>query len=285
MATGILNSAPTVGAIAAPLFVPLVAAKFGWRGAFVVTGAFEIAWLVVWWLFYFQPEVHPRITPAELALIEKGRPAGKRKVVAITKLLRYRQTWAYVAGKVFADPAWFFYLFWLPKFLAQEHGLRGTAVIPYLATVYIFCGIGSAIGGYVSSALIRHGWSVNWARKIAMGTSAAIMPVVIVASKVRDPWTAVLLIGITLAAHQSWSTMVYTMGTDLFPSQAMASVTGFAGAMGSGATILFAEITGRVLQSNPSLYLPMFIACGAMYMLSLTLIHLLVPRFERAVID
>jgi MFS transporter, ACS family, hexuronate transporter len=281
-ATGILNGGPTIGAIAAPVFVPLVAAKFGWRGAFVVTGAFEIAWLIAWWRFYYPPATHPRITPGELAYIRKFRPQPAKERVSIRRLLGYRQTWACAAGKVLADPAWFFYLFWLPKFLAQEHGLRGTAVSPYLATVYILCGLGSAIGGYVSSALIRRGFTVNVARKTTMAVSAAIMPVVILASQVRDPWTAVLLIGLALAAHQSWSTLVYSMTTDLFPSQAMASATGLAGALGSGSTILFAEITGRVLQANPNLYLPLFVACGTMYLLSFLVIQLLVPHLEPA---
>ena len=284
-ATGLLNSGPTIGAIAAPLLVPLIAAKLGWKGAFVVTGVIGIPWVFAWWKFYHPPAVHPNITPEELAHIQSDRPAIVEHRVTLRKLLRYRQTWACAAGKVLADPAWFFYLFWLPKFLAQEHGLRGTAVSPYLATVYILCGIGSTIGGYGSSFLLRRGWSLNASRKLVMGVSAGIMPIVILAGRVRDPWTAVLLIGVTLAAHQSWSTMMYSTNTDLFPSQATASVTGLVGALGSASTILFAEITGRVLERDPNLYLPMFIACGTMYMLALAIIHLLVPRFEPAKLD
>lgn len=284
-ATGILNSGPTIGAIAAPLLVPLIAAKLGWRGAFVITGVLGIPWVFAWWKFYHPPAVHPNITPEELAHIQSGRTTIVEHRVSFGRLLGYRQTWACAAGKVLADPAWFFYLFWLPKFLAQEHGLRGTAVTPYLATVYVFCGVGSTIGGYGSSLLLRCGWSLNASRKLVMGVSAGIMPIVILAARVRDPWTAVLLIGVTLAAHQSWSTMMYSTNTDLFPSQATASVTGLVGALGSGSTILFAEITGRVLQRDPNLYLPMFIACGTMYMLALAIIHLLVPRFEPAKLD
>jgi ACS family hexuronate transporter-like MFS transporter len=284
-ATGLLNSGPTIGAIAAPLLVPLIAAKFGWKGAFVLTGVLGIPWVFAWWKFYDSPAVHPRITPEELAHIQGDRPTIVDHRVSLRKLLGYRQTWACAAGKVLADPAWFFYLFWLPKFLAQEHGLRGTAVSPYLATVYVFCGVGSAIGGYGSSFLLRRGWSLNASRKLVMGVSAGIMPVVILAANVRDPWTAVLLIGVTLAAHQSWSTMMYSTNTDLFPSQATASVTGLVGALGSASTILFAEITGRILQRDPNLYMPMFIACGTMYMLALAIIHLLVPRFEPAKLD
>ena len=285
LATGMLNGGPTVGAIAAPVFVPLVAARFGWRGAFVATGAFEMAWLVVWWKFYHAPDRHPEITQEELAFIAEGRAKTSVQRVPLFWLLHFRQTWAYAAGKVLADPAWFFYLFWLPKFLAQEHGLRGTAVIPYLTTVYVFCGVGSVLGGYLSSSLIKRGWSVNRSRKAAMSVSAAVMPIVILAGRAQNPWSAVVMIGVTLAAHQSWSTLVYSMGTDLFPSQAMASVTGFASALGSGSTILFAEIAGRILQRDPNYYLPMFIACGTMYMLSLLIIHLLVPKFDRAATD
>jgi MFS transporter, ACS family, hexuronate transporter len=285
LATGILNSGPTVGAIAAPIFVPLVAAHWGWRGAFVVTGVFEAAWLVAWWRLYHKPEVHPLLEAGELSLIQAGRSTAPKEHVSYARLLGCSQTWAYVAGKVLADPAWYFYLFWLPKFLAQEHGLRGTAVIPYLATVYIFCGIGSALGGYLSSFLIQRGWTVNRARKTAMGVSALGMPIVIVAAQARDPWTAVLLIGLTVALHQSWSTQIFTVGTDLFPSRAMASATGLATALGSAATILFAEITGRVLQHNPSAYMPMFIACGLMYLVAWVVIHLLAPGLSPAKID
>jgi MFS transporter, ACS family, hexuronate transporter len=281
-ATGILNSGPTIGAIVAPLFVPFVAARFGWRGAFVATGAFELAWLFAWWKFYYQPQLHPSITPEELAYVQRDRQIVAKEHASLRTLLGFKQTWACAVGKGLADPAWYFYLFWLPKFLAQEHGLKGTAVSPYLAAVYICCGIGSAAGGYASSSLIRRGCSVNAARKIAMGVSAGIMPMVILASRVEDSWTAVLLIGVTLAAHQSWSTLVYSMCTDLFPSKAMASVTGLAGALGSASTVLFSEITGRVLQNDPSHYLPLFIACGTMYMVAFLIIQLLVPRMEPA---
>jgi ACS family hexuronate transporter-like MFS transporter len=247
-----------------------------------LTGALAVPWLVVWLKLYHPPEVHPRISVEELAWIRKGRAKVAVQRFSILKLIRYRQTWAYVAGKVFADPAWFFYLFWLPKFLAQEHGITGTAVIPYLSTVYILCGVGSMLGGLGSSALIRRGWTVNRSRKTALGVSAALMPLVIFAGHSHDTWTAVSLIGLTLAAHQNWSTTMYTMSTDLFPSQAVASATGFAGALGSLSTILFAEITGRVLQHDPHAYLPLFIACGTMYSLSFGLIHLFSPRLVPA---
>lgn len=285
LATGIFNGAPTVGAIVAPVIVPLVAANYGWRATFVFTGAAGLVWLVAWWALYQRPETHPRITPQELELIQEGRGVARPDSVPLARLLRCRQTWAFTVGKVLADPAWFFYLFWLPKFLDQEHGLRGTAVIPFLTLVYVFSGVGSAIGGYVSSALIRRGWTVNWARKAPMAVSAVMMPVVILAVQTRDPWTAVIVVGVATAAHQSWSSLVFTIAGDMFPSRAVASVTGLGGGLGSVATILFAEITGRILEYDAGLYLPMFVACGTMYLVSLVVIHLLVPKLAPAAVD
>jgi len=186
---------------------------------------------------------------------------------------------------VFADPAWFFYLYWLPKFLAQDHGIYGTAITPFLTAVYVMTGIGSGTGGYISSFLIRRGWTVNWSRKTTMGASAIIMPVVIVAATVHNTWVSVLLIGLALAAHQSWSSTVFTLGTDLFPRQAVGAATGIAGALGSFATIIFAETTGRILQHDPKAYLPMFVACGLMYLVALAIIHLLAPRLQPITLD
>ena len=269
LAAGLLNSGPTMGAIIAPILVPLVAAHFGWRGAFVLTGTLGLPWLAAWlWL--------NRRTPGQ------GSAAGQAQAHRIPwrRLLALRQTWAYAVGKLLADPAWFFYLFWLPKFLLRQHGLSGTAIIPYLTTVYLLTGLGSISGGFCSSFLLRRGMSLNASRKTTLAISACFMPVVIIAAQLTNPWAAVLLIGLVTAAHQSWSSLIFTVGTDLFPVQAMASATGIAGALGSFSTILFAELTGRILNANPYAYLPMFVACGFMYLIALGILHLLSPRLE-----
>jgi ACS family hexuronate transporter-like MFS transporter len=276
LAIGILNCGPTVGAIAGPILVPLAAARFGWRGTFVITGALGVVWIAAWLVLYRGSHAGRR--ERGLIVADPLRDSG----VSWLRLLGCRQMWAYGAGKLLADPAWFFYLFWLPKFLSQDHGLRGTALIPYLTTVYVLTGVGSICGGFLSSSLIRHGWSVNRSRKATMAASALAMPIVIVAARTQDPWTCVLLIGVAMAAHQSWSSMVFTLGTDLFPTKATAAATGIAGAMGSFATILFAETAGRVLEHDPSAYFPMFVACGLMYLVALGIIQLLAPRMEPA---
>jgi len=269
LAAGLLNSGPTMGAILAPIIVPVVAAHYGWRGAFVLTGILGLPWLAAWLWFN-------RLTPRE----GSATALTRANQIPWRRLLSLRQTWAYAVGKLLADPAWFFYLFWLPKFLAQQHNLRGTAIIPYLTTVYLLTGLGSISGGLCSGFLLRRGMSLNASRKTTLAISACFMPVVIIAAQLTNPWAAVLLIGLVTAAHQSWSSLIFTLGTDLFPSKAMASATGIAGALGSFSTILFAEVTGRILNVNPHAYLPMFIACGFMYLVALGIIHLLSPRLE-----
>jgi ACS family hexuronate transporter-like MFS transporter len=281
-ATGIFNGGPTVGAIAAPLLVPVIAAAFGWQGAFILTGAVGLLWVVGWWWLYYRPEVHPRITREELVYIQEGAGAPTVQKVPWLALLKYRQTWAYAVGKMLPDPVWWFFLFWLPKFLAQNFGIHGKDQMMPLAFVYVMAGIGSVIGGYSSSALIKRGWSVNKARKTTFATIALAMPVVIIAAFTRDAWTAVLVIGIGTGLHQAFSTTVFTFASDMFPSRAVGSVIGMGGALAGVVSMVAAEYTGRILQANPGDYLPMFVVAGTAYMAALLIIQVLVPNLEPA---
>jgi ACS family hexuronate transporter-like MFS transporter len=185
-------------------------------------------------------------------------------------------------GKLLTDPVWWFYLFWLPKFLAQEHGVRGVALIPYLTTVYIVADIGSVAGGYLSSALIKRGWTVNAARKTTLAIFAALIPSVIIAPQVRSAWVAVALIGLATSCHQAWSANLFTLASDMFPRRAVGTAVGFGGFAGGVGGILIAEFAGRVLQADPSYYQPMFIVTGLAYFVALAVIHLLAPRLEPA---
>lgn len=280
LATGVFNGGTNVGAIAAPILVPLLAARFGWQGAFVATGALGFLWLAAWWILYQTPERHPRLAPAELAWIRSGTTERASPPAPWRALLATRQLWAVAAAKLLTDPVWWFYLFWLPKFLDREHGLRDTAIIPYLTTVYVISDLGSIFGGYLSSALLARGWSVNAARKTALALFAALMPVVIFAARARDPWLAVTLIGIAAGCHQAWSANVYTLVTDLFPRRAVGGAMGLAGAAGGFGGILIAEFAGRVLQRDPGWYQPMFVVAGLAYLLALALVQVLSPRLE-----
>jgi ACS family hexuronate transporter-like MFS transporter len=279
-ATGIFNSGTNIGAIVAPIVVPLLAATWGWRSAFIVTGAIGFVWLAAWWAFYHSVQDHPHLQPGERAFIKDGAEEAVTSKVALTEVLGYRQLWAFALGKMLTDPVWWFYLFWLPKFLASEHNIRGTALIPYLTTVYIIADIGSIFGGYLSSALIKRGWSVNRARKTAMGIFAATIPVVIIASQTKSAWTAVLLIGLATACHQGWSANIFTLASDMFPRRAVGTVVGFGGFAGGVGGILIAEFAGRVLNRDPSYYLPMFIVGGTIYLVALAVVHMLAPKLE-----
>jgi MFS transporter, ACS family, hexuronate transporter len=282
LATGIFNAGTNVGAVVAPIAVPLIAATWGWRPAFVLTGAIGFAWLVTWWFLYYPADRHPHLQPAERNFIRDGADEPVTEKTPLRRVLGFRQLWAFSMGKLLTDPIWWFYLFWLPKFLAQEHGIRGTALIPYLTTVYIIADVGSVFGGYLSSTLIKRGWTVNAARKTAMAIFALIIPSVILASQTRSAWLAVGLIGLATACHQGWSCNVFTLASDMFPKRAVATVVGFGGFAGGVGGILIAEFAGRVLQRDPSFYTPMFIVAGLIYLVALTVVHLLAPRLEPA---
>ena len=282
LATGIFNGGTNIGAIAAPIMVPLIAETYGWQGAFIVTGAIGFLWLVVWLALYHQPRAHPNLSANELKLIEAGTEEETSVRIPLLKLLGYRQLWAVALGKMMTDPIWWFYLFWLPKFLFSEHGIRGRQLIPYLTLVYIISDVGSILGGYVSSALIKRRWTVNRSRKTTMFAFAAIVPVVIIASQTRSAWLAVTLVGIATACHQAWSANMFTLTSDMFPRRAVGSVTGFAGFAGGIGGILIAYFAGRVLEADPRFYLPMFIVAGVAYLAALGVIHLLAPKLEEA---
>jgi len=279
-ATGIFNAGTNIGAIVAPIVVPVLAKYYGWQAAFIWTGAIGFLWLGFWGMFYYPLAQHPKVEPAERAYIHDGAGEISLTKTPLRDVLGTRQLWTFALGKMLTDPIWWFYLFWLPKFLATEHGIRGTAIIPYLTTVYLISDVGSIFGGYLSSAMIKAGWSVNRARKTTFLTFAALVPTVIIASQTKSAWTAVLLIGLATACHQGWSANLYTIASDMFPRRAVGTVIGFGGFMGGIGGILIAEFAGRVLNANPSYYFPMFVVAGLAYLVALAVMHTLSPRLE-----
>jgi len=282
LATGIFNSGTNIGAVVAPIAVPLIADAWGWQAAFYLTGLIGFVWLAAWWALYQTAALHPKLHPAERKYILDGLEEPITAKVRLGEVLGYRQLWAFALGKLMTDPVWWFYLFWLPKFLASEHGIRGTALIPYLTTVYLIADAGSIFGGYLSSTLIKRGFTVNRARKTAMAIFASLIPFVIIASQTKSAWTAVLLVGLATACHQGWSANIFTLASDMFPRRAVGTVVGFGGFMGGVGGILIAEFAGRVLNANPRYYLPMFVIAGTIYLVALAVVHALAPRLEPA---
>jgi MFS transporter, ACS family, aldohexuronate transporter len=282
LAAGIFNAGTNTGAILTPLIVPWIALTWGWRWAFVVTGSLGFLWLMLWLALYRDPGGHPRVSAAELALIQSDPPDRPAEGVRWLRLLGHRQTWAFVVGKLMADPVWWFYLYWLPKFLDARFGIKLTQLALPLIVVYLVADVGSVGGGWLSSALIKRGWTVNRARKTAMLAMALLIVPTAFAPVAKGLWTAVLLVAVAAAAHQAWSANVYTLASDMFPRMAVGSVVGigaFAGAMGG---VLFQRATGRILEANGNNYTPIFATCGLAYVTAWCIIHLLAPRMEPA---
>jgi ACS family hexuronate transporter-like MFS transporter len=278
LATGIFNAGTNVGAVVAPLTVPWIAVNFGWQWAFIATGLTGFLWLVVWLAVYRQPEAHPRVSRAELALILGDAEEPLRRV-PWARLLPHRQTWAFAIAKFMTDPIWWFYLFWVPKFLNERHGLTLLKLGPPLVVIYLIADIGSVGGGWLSSSLIKRGFTVNRARKTAMLVCAVCVTPIALAPWASGPWSAALLVGLAAAAHQGWSANVFTLVSDMFPRHAVASVVGIGGMAGAVGGMLIATATGYILQWTGS-YVPVFALAAAAYLVALAIVHLLAPRLE-----
>src|SRR5215204_1307930 len=219
LATGIFNSGTNIGALATPLIVPAITIAYGWRGAFIVTGALGLLWLLAWWPLYGAPATHPRVSPGELALIQSD-PADPAVSIPWLSLVTYRQAWAVAAAKFGTDPIWWLYLFWIPDFLHRRHGIDLQSMALPLVVIYLIADVGSIGGGWLSSSLLKRGWTPNLARKTAMLTCAVAVTPIAFAANVSSEWMAVTLVGIAAAAHQGWSANVYTLASDMFPRQA-----------------------------------------------------------------
>jgi len=279
-ATGIFNAGSNVGAILTPIIVPWIALRWGWQAAFIATGAIGFVWLVVWLLVYRAPEQHPKCTPAELAYI-RSDPIDPVQPVSWAQLLRYRQTWAFALGKGLTDPIWWFYLFWLPKFLDARYGIKLAQLAAPLIVIYLLADVGSVFGGWLSGAFIKRGWSVNAGRKMTMLIAALLIVPTMFAPAATNMWVAVCVVGVAAAAHQWWSANIFTLPSDMFPGFAVGSVVGIGGFFGAAGGFLFQRATGWLLQRNGSNYTPIFLVCGLAYVTALLVIHLLVPRVER----
>jgi MFS transporter, ACS family, hexuronate transporter len=283
LATGIFNAGTNIGAMITPLTVPWVAEHWGWRAAFVATGALGFVWLAFWLWLYRHPAEHPRVSAAELSYIRSDPQQVVGKIKWRT-LLPYRQTWAFVIAKFLLDPIWWFYLFWIPDFLQRQHGLRLTQIGLPIFTIYLIADVGSIAGGWLSSTLIHRGHTVNVARKSTMLVCALCVLPIVFAYRMESLWGVVLVIGLATAAHQGFSANLFTLTSDMFPPQAVASVVGIGGMAGGIGGMLIAKVIGYTLQWTGSYMIP-FVTAAVAYPVALGVIQLLTPRLEPAVID
>jgi ACS family hexuronate transporter-like MFS transporter len=291
LATGIFNSGTNVGAIIAPLTVPLIAIYFGWQWAFILTGAIGFIWLIFWFVLYNNPQKHKKISIEEYNYIHADdvHDTSKSEKVKWLQLLKYKQTWSFAILKFFTDPIWWFLLFWLPSFLNKQYGMSKMELAFPIAVVYTIAMVGSIAGGWLSSSFIKRGWPIYKARRTALLISASLAIPMIFAQFLGsfNYWYAVIIIGLAASAQQAWSANSFTTVSDMFPKKAVASVVGIGGMIGAIGGIIMARTAGLLLDHFKALgaietgYYILFIICALGYITAWVLFSLLVPKMPK----
>jgi len=281
-ATGLFNGGSNVGAILAPILIPLIIAGLGsWRWVFILSGFLGFFWLFFWLIFYRKPRESRFTNKAEIDFIEDGEPEVEKVKISWFKLLKYRQTWAVSLGKLMADPVWYFYLFWGAKFLNTKFGIDLKEMALPLVSIYVIADLGGITGGAISSFLMKKGKSVNFSRKITMlGSAILVLPVMTVPHQ-SSLVISVALIALAAAAHCSWSANIFTVISDLFPKNVVGSVTGFATTVSTAGGMVTALLLGHALgESSQGGYEIAFKVASFGYLIGITIIHVLVPRMK-----
>ena len=288
LATGLFNSGTSVGVVGALMIVPWILNNYGWQEVFWITGALGFVWLIFWLIFYEVPQKQKRLSKKEYDYIISGQDSenisNEKVSIKWARLFTFRQTWAYITGKALIDPIYWFFLFWLPSYFASTFSLDLKKPSLQLMTIYAATTIGSIGGGYLSSMLIKKGWGVLNARKFSLLIFAILELSVIIVQFAPGAWTAVALISFAVAIHQAWATNVFTIASDLFPSEAVSSVVGIGGMAGAIGGILFPVLVGSLLDAYKASgnitagYNILFTVCGFTYLVAFTIIHLLTRR-------
>ncbi|WP_038913845.1 MFS transporter [Dickeya zeae] len=284
LATGILGVAVNIGVVISPALIPLIAIHYGWQGAFLILGAVGFLWLIPWFLA-FGP-VKAKTSAEEQAWISQD----KEEIVNVSaikwsRLLGYRQLWAVALGKMLTDPIWWFFLFWLPKWLHESRGIDMKGLGLPLIVIYLFAIVGSLGAGWLPGKLMSKGFSTASARKITMLICACLVLPIFAATQVENLWAAVALVGLAAAAHQGWSANILTSVSDLFPSAAVGSVVGIGSTFGMIGSVIFSTVIGAVLDASGN-YWALFAISSVAYLLAWAVMYLLlVPKMERASFD
>jgi ACS family hexuronate transporter-like MFS transporter len=282
LATGLFNAGTTIASIIGPPLFVWMAATLGWRTCFVITGGAGFVLVLIWWILYRLPEMHPSVNRAELAYIKSDadEAADAASQIGWIAALGHKETWGFALAKFLTDPVWWFYLNWLPPYLFDARKFNLAAVGWAIPVVYVTAGVGSVAGGWLAGLLMRRGWRHSAARKGAMGLCACLMPLGAMAVLAPSPVLMIALIGIATAAHQGWSANLFSTTSDVFPKQAVASVTGIGGAMGGLGGVIFSSLLPGYIVSHFG-YTPIFLLMGCFHLTALLIVQLLLGKMER----
>ena len=280
LAMGIINTGSALGMISAPLLISGILSVASWRWIFFVAGGLGLAWTIWWRLAYHPPETHPRISDAERRDLQAQ--AGTHEATAPAppwlSLLRIRETWGLLAAKFLSDGAWYFYLFWLPKYLYDARHLDIKAVAGFAWMPPVAAGLGSFFGGWFASWLMHRNFSLNAGRKIALATSAVLMPLVLFVSTAPIGW-AMAIFCVAYLGHQFWATVLMTLPADLFPKNSVGAVAGLMGCAGGFGGVAFGELVGWLLDHGPG-WPVVFALGGVMHVLSFVLLCVILPKLH-----
>ncbi len=289
IATGIFNSGTSIGPILAPLMIPWLLGAYGWKETFLITGALGFVWLIFWWIFYDIPSKQKRLSTSEYTYIhqdvEATQPAEKVSI-PWSSLIGLKQTWVFIVGKLFTDPIWWFFLFWLPSYFATTFELDLKKPSLHLAVIYTATAFGSIGGGYLSSWLIKRGYTPLKARKTVLFMVAVLVLPILLVRYATDIWTVVAIISLVTAAHQAWSTNIFTVVSDIVPKRAVSSVVGIGGMAGSIGSTFFPLVVGSLLDYYKAIdnlgagYNILFTICGLAYFVAWIIIQLLTSRMK-----
>ena len=275
LATGIFNSGTNFAALLAPVIIPFIALRFGWRYGFIFTASMSMLWLIVWLLFPYN-----RLRPAEsMATDSSLMPAEFAEKRSLWSLFADRGTIAFATSKFLTDPVWWFYLFWGPLFLTSHFHITIAQMGLPLVFIYFAASIGSIFGGWLSGYWIKRGRSVNFSRKATMALFALAALPVMLAAHVATLWMSVALISLAAAAHQGFSCNLFSTPSDLFRTRSVATVVGIGGTAGAFGGTVLAAVAGYVLSRTHN-YSILFAVCGCSYLVAVLVFQMLVPRLS-----
>jgi MFS transporter, ACS family, hexuronate transporter len=296
-ATSVFNSGATIGAMLAPLTIPYIAEAMGWEMTFVIIGAFGFLWMFFWQTMYKKPHQHPKVSKVELTYIQQDDIAGEtqeekdiesKRKLSLWVAFQYKQTWAFAVGKFMTDGVWWFFLFWLPKYLEAQYGMVKTEIMLPLAILYSMTMFGSIGGGWFPTYFIKKGYNAYDGRMKAM-LIIALFPLLVLAAQPLGYitfWIPVILIGIGASAHQAWSANIFTTVSDMFPKKAVGSVVGIGGMAGGIGGVIISKSGGALFDHYKALghiqtgYTIMFAVCAVAYLIAWVVMKSLVPKYK-----